>query len=328
MGILVSIAAGIFPMLIYAWFLYYLDRYEKEPLPLLIGVFSWGAIVAAGVAYLINSLSSIGLYVLTQSEFATQLTVSALVAPVVEETLKGAAVFLVYLVYRSEFDSLLDGLVYGGITALGFAATENIWYIHQLGYLQSGWQGILDMSIVRIILVGWQHPFYTAFIGLGLAFTRRSKDPLGKWFSPLIGWGVAVTFHLIHNLFSVLFSSSTGRIYASVWDWSGYIGLMLLIFFLIKREQRWMRDFLALELKNGLITDIQYQIACSAWQQSLVFFKARIEGNYKDFRRFYQCCGDLMHKTRQLSRHGDELGSALEIQRLRSELSVLSEAIS
>jgi len=94
MGLLVSILAGIIPMLIFAWFLYLLDRYEKEPLQLLFGVFSWGAVVAAGAAYVINTLSSMGLYLITQSDFATQLTLSTLVAPAVEETLKGAAVFL------------------------------------------------------------------------------------------------------------------------------------------------------------------------------------------------------------------------------------------
>jgi len=166
LGFLISALAGIIPMLIYAWFLYMLDRYEKEPMKLLLGAFTWGAVVAAGSAYLINTLSSIGIYMITQSDFASKLTVSTLVAPVVEETLKGAAVLIVYLIFRSEFDSPLDGIIYGGVTALGFAATENIWYIHKLGFLESGWQGLLDLTLIRVFLVGWQHPFYTAFIGL------------------------------------------------------------------------------------------------------------------------------------------------------------------
>jgi hypothetical protein len=38
-------------------------------------------------------------------------------------------VLAVFLFFRNEFDSLLDGIVYGGITALGFAATENVLYL-------------------------------------------------------------------------------------------------------------------------------------------------------------------------------------------------------
>jgi len=327
MGLLVSILAGIIPMFIFAWFLYLLDRYEKEPLHILLGVFSWGAVVAAGAAFVINTLSSMGLYLITQSEFATQLTLSTLIAPVVEETLKGAAVFAVYLIFRSEFDSLLDGVIYGGVTALGFAATENAWYIHQLGFLESGWEGTLDLILIRVFLVGWQHPFYTAFIGLGFALARRSTQTIWKWIAPLLGWSAAVTFHLLHNLFASLFDSKSGIIFTTIWDWSGYLGLLILILLLIKREQRWMKEYLAIEHKQELLSANHYRTACSAWRQSLTFLNARFQGNYGEIRNFYQACGELMHKKRQLVKHGDEFGTILEIQRLRSELKLLSEKL-
>lgn len=327
MGILVSITAGVLPMAFYAWILYFLDRYEKEPLKILFGVFLWGGIIAAGAAFMINSVTSSGIYFLTQSKFATQLTISTLVAPVVEETLKGAAVLIVFLFFRSEFDSLLDGLVYAGIAALGFAATENSWYIYQLGFLEYGWEGLLKMTFVRVVLVGWQHPFYTAFIGLGFAFSRRSKEPFLRWISPLIGWTVAVILHLIHNLFASLFQSSAGLAFSRIWDWSGYLGLLLLIFLLLKREQRWMKEYLAPAHQQGILTTDQFQTACSAWKQLFAFLRARFNGNYQRVRGLYQTCGDLMHKKRQLSRHGDELGTVLEVQRLRSELKSYAEQL-
>ncbi|MCJ7716038.1 MAG: PrsW family intramembrane metalloprotease, partial [Anaerolineales bacterium] len=299
-GFLVSTLAGMIPMLVYAWFLYTLDRYEKEPLKLLLGVFAWGSVVAAGAAYIINSLSSMGLYLITQSDFTARLTLSTLVAPIVEETLKGAAVFIVFLLFRSEFDSLLDGIVYAGITALGFAATENIWYIHKLGFLESGWQGIIDLTLIRIVIVGWQHPFYTAFIGLGFAIARRSTRPAWKWIAPIIGWSTAVIFHLQHYLFAGLLNSKPGMIFSTAWDWSGYLGLFILVLFLIKREQTWMKEYLEAEYNQEILTSDQYKTACSAFKQTAVYLKARIQGNYSETRRFYQACGDLMHKKRQL----------------------------
>ena len=324
MGALMSIIAGVVPMAFYAWILYYLDRYEREPVKLLVGVFFWGAVIAAGAAFVINSITRSGIYFITQSEFATRLTISTLVAPVVEETLKGIAVLIVFLFFRSEFDSLLDGLIYGGITALGFAATENAWYIHQMGFLEYGWEGLIKMTFIRVVLVGWQHPFYTAFIGLGLAFSRRTKEPILRWIAPLLGWTMAVILHLLHNLFAGLFQSNAGLIFATIWDWSGYLGLLLLIFLLIKREQRWMKEYLAIEHKQDLLTNEQFQIACSAWKQGLAYVRARFDGNYRQARDLYQACGDLMHKKRQLQRHGDELGTALEVQRLRSNLQILA----
>ena len=324
MGFLVSSLAGIIPMMIFAWLLYFLDRYEKEPFRLLFAAFGWGAIVAAGGAFVINTIMGMGIYQVTQSEFATQLTLTTLIAPGVEETLKGAAVLIVFLLFRAEFDSLLDGVIYGGITALGFAATENIWYIYQLGYLQNSWQGLLDLTLIRSVLVGWQHPFYTAFIGLSFAVSRISTQKIWIWITPLIGWFIAVIFHLLHNLFSGLLQSRAGVIFSIVWDWSGYLALLVLILLLIKREQSWMKKHLAAEVDQHLLSLDHYQTACSAWRQSLAVLQGRIQGNFRDTRRFYQACGNLMHKKRQLAQFGDELGTTLEIQRLRSELKDLA----
>lgn len=320
-GHLISLAAGILPMLLYAWFLYYLDRYEKEPLKLLVGMFLWGALIAAGSAFVINSISSIGIFFFTQSQLVTQLATSALIAPLVEETLKGAAVLIVFLLFRPEFDSPLDGIVYGGIAALGFAATENVWYIHQFGYLPNGFQGLLEITLVRVVLVGWQHPFYTAFTGLGFALARQARESIWRWFFPLLGWGFAVAFHLFHNLFAT-FASHTGKLglLNLLWDWSGYLGLLVLILLLIKREQSWMRTYLAPERDRGLLDPQQYLTACSAWRQGFIYLRSLLTGNAQQSRRFYQTCGNLMHKLRQQDRQVDEPGVSLEIDRLRADL--------
>jgi RsiW-degrading membrane proteinase PrsW (M82 family) len=327
-GLFLSAAAGALPMALYASFLYYLDRYEKEPLKLLVGMFLWGAIIAAGLSFLVNSISSLGFYIITQSDFATQIATSTLIAPLAEETLKGAAILIVFLVYRPEFDSPLDGIVYGGIAALGFAATENIWYIHQFGYLQGGYQGLLEIALIRVILVGWQHPFYTAFTGLGFALSRQAKDKFWQWLFPITGWAFAVAFHLLHNLFSVLAANSEIGISLNlIWDWSGYIGLFALILLFIKREQKWMKTFLAQEMENGLISPHQYQIACSAWRQSLAYLREVPTGKLLQLRTFYQTCGNLMHKIRQAQHSGGVSKKDPEIENLRARLVSLGQEI-
>jgi len=326
-GLLLSFLTGFGPMVLYAWLLLSLDRYEKEPLPLLLGVFSWGAIIAAGSAFIINSISSLGVFLLTRSDLATQLTVSGLIAPIAEESLKGAAVLLIYLAFRSEFDSPLDGIIYAGITALGFAATENVWYIHQLGYLQNGYQGLLDLAFVRSVLVGWQHPFYTAFIGLGLAFSRGTRKSFLQWMYPILGWSLAVFFHVTHNLLANLFRQQGYFGLPAVWDWSGYLGLLLLIGVLITREQIWMNVYLAPEVAEGIITASQYQTACSARRQTTALIRGLFNGSYSQQRQFYQSCGNLMHKKRLLTRDGGQLGEELEIQQLRYTLASLGPAL-
>ena len=50
MAFIVSLFFAFVPAFIMAMFIYWLDRYEKEPLALLGAAFFWGAVVAAGGA--------------------------------------------------------------------------------------------------------------------------------------------------------------------------------------------------------------------------------------------------------------------------------------
>src|SRR4030042_3167678 len=182
LGVILSILFGFVPMLAFAYVVYWVDRYEKEPVALLGGVFLWGAIIAAGAAFIVNSFLGLGIYMFSGSQAFTELSTASVFAPLIEESLKGMACLLVFLLFRHEFDSILDGIVYAAITAIGFAATENLHYIYTYGFQQDGLNGILYMFFVRVILVGWQHPFYTAFTGIGLAVSRLR----GYWFIKII----------------------------------------------------------------------------------------------------------------------------------------------
>ena len=73
MPLLASILFGFVPMFFFAFFIYWLDRYEKEPKALLTTVFFWGVIVAAGGAFIINTVLGVGVYLFTGSEVATEL---------------------------------------------------------------------------------------------------------------------------------------------------------------------------------------------------------------------------------------------------------------
>ena len=324
MGLLVSLLAGIFPMLFFAWILYWLDRYEKEPLLLLGGVFSWGVVLAAGGAFFVNTVFGVGLYALTNSQAAAEFTVGSLIAPVVEESLKGFAVLLVFWIFHNEFDSLLDGIIYGGITALGFAATENAYYIYTYGFLENGWEGLAWLVFVRVILVGWQHPFYTAFIGMGVAVARLNKSVLLKVSAPILGWGVAVLAHSLHNTVHTLIPGVVGLVLGALLDWSGWLGLLGVIAWATQREKAYLKAHLAAEVKAETLTPAQYHVACSAWRQISARIQARFNNNYRATKRFFQVCGELALKKDQYEKFGEERGNSEIIAKLQGELRELS----
>src|SRR5512134_3899412 len=195
MALLGSFFFGFVPMFVFAGFVNWLDRYEKEPKLLLGAAFIWGVVIAGGGAYILNTMFGIGIYMITGSEGAAEFGTTSIVAPIIEEALKGLAVLVVFLFVRKEFDSVLDGVVYGAVTAMGFAAIENVLYIYRNGYIEGGWEGFWVLVVIRVFLVGWMHPFFTAFTGIGLAIARMSRNVLAKIIAVPTGYAVAVTTH-------------------------------------------------------------------------------------------------------------------------------------
>jgi len=324
MGFLASIFFGFVPMLGFAWFVYWLDRYEKEPKLLLGAVFIWGALVAAGFAYAINTILGLGIFALTNSDAVTEFATGTLIAPPVEEVLKGFAVLVVYIFFRKEFDSVLDGITYAAIVALGFAATENTYYIYNYGYLENSRGGLLALTLIRVVLVGWQHPFYTSFFGIGLATARLNRNIWIKFLAPSLGLGIAIVAHSAHNTIATFLDGLGGLLIGALYDWSGWLLMFIIILWAIRDVRMRVQVELREELQNGVITLRQYRTACSSWAQTMARTGAIFNGHYQDTARFYQLCGELAHKKYQYVKFGDEGGNLELIAKTRAELARLS----
>lgn len=318
MPFLVSLFFGFVPMFIFAAFVYWLDRYEKEPKILLGAAFFWGVVIAAGGAFIINTAAGIGIYIFSGSEAAAEIGTTSIIAPFVEEFLKGLAVAIVFFLFYREFDSILDGIIYAAIVALGFAATENTLYIFRNGYQEGGWSGLFLLAFIRVIVVGWQHPFYTAFTGIGFAVARTNKNILIKLIAPLMGFGVAVTAHAFHNTFGGLIGGFAGLAAGTFVDWIGWTFMLGFIIWMIANERNLVKNNLVSEVVSGAITQAQYQKALSPWTVSTAMLSGR------NTSRFYQLCGELAHKKEQVKKQGDEGGNLAIIEKLRAELTSLA----
>jgi len=322
MALIVSILFGFVPVFFMALFVYWLDRYEKEPLILLGATFFWGAVVAAGSAFVINTVFGIGIYALTGSGDIADHTTASLVAPFVEEGLKGLAVLIVFIFFHNEFDSILDGIIYAAIAALGFAATENVLYIYQHGYLDGGWNGLWQLVFIRDVVVAWQHPFFTSFTGIGLAVARLNRNVLVKIVAIPTGYAFAVFAHAFHNSFSSMIGGFAGFALGTLIDWSGWFVMAVFITFMIARERGVLQKQLKEEVASGSISMAQYMKALSPFTMSTALFTGGLAAS-----RFYQVCGELAHKKEQLSKLGDEHGNTAIIQSLRSELITLAPRV-
>jgi protease PrsW len=317
MAFALAVALSFGPALLYASIVYWLDRFEQEPLRLLGGSFLWGAIVATLGALIATSVLQAGVEIVTGSAAVAEITGTTLFAPLVEESLKGIAVLLIFLLFPYEFDSVLDGMVYAAITALGFAATENVLYLYFQGYANQGMPGLIALFVVRVLLGGWGHAVYTSFTGIGLAVARLQRNWAIKLAAPIIGWCVAVFLHALHNGMATLLGTSFGfggLLATLLVDWMGWAVALGLVFWALFRERYWMRSYLEEEVTLGIISLEQYRTACSIRAQ----MSARTRG--RAVRTFYTTCAELAQKKHQLATLGEERGNSARVAALRASL--------
>jgi RsiW-degrading membrane proteinase PrsW (M82 family) len=130
-GFVVGLGLAILPVPLLVSAVLLLDRLEPEPARDLVFAFLWGAGVAVLGALILNTA---GYRFITEPLFGDidgRFWTAAVGAPVVEESLKGAVLFVLLWFRRNEIDGVTDGIVYAAMVALGFAMMENISYYMQ-----------------------------------------------------------------------------------------------------------------------------------------------------------------------------------------------------
>ncbi|NTW35752.1 MAG: PrsW family intramembrane metalloprotease [Syntrophobacteraceae bacterium] len=317
MAFIVSMFLAFSVAILMVLFVYWLDRYEKEPFLLLLGAFLWGVVVAFGGAFILNTVFNIGMFVFTGDEAVSLLATGTLSAPLVEEGLKGLALLIVMLLFRKEFDSILDGIIYAGMVALGFAASENVLYMVDRGFNMGGWPALFDVAWTRLVVIAWVHPFFTAFTGIGLALARLNRNILIKIIATLGGFALAVLAHFLHNGLAFL----TAGWLVTLFDWFGWFVMALFIVWMIYHERSLLKKHLREEVTSGVINEAQFQKALSPLTLSIAGLSGRAAS------RFFLACGELAHKKEQFARLGEEGGNSAIIETLRKQLAALAPQV-
>jgi RsiW-degrading membrane proteinase PrsW (M82 family) len=208
-GFLIGVALAVLPVPVVLAAFRWVDRYEPEPRGLLAFAFFWGATVAALIAAILNTASTVAVARTTGTSegFATT---AVLVAPWVEEAAKGAAILAVFLFLRREFDGVVDGIVLAGFVGVGFAFTENILYFGRAflaGNQELGVTGGLFAAgvtfVLRGVLAPFAHPLFTTMIGIGLGIAATARPGAARVLAPLAGYLAAVLLHATWNYSSL-----------------------------------------------------------------------------------------------------------------------------
>ncbi|MBT3166282.1 PrsW family intramembrane metalloprotease [Streptomyces sp. Vc74B-19] len=206
-GFLVGLGLAVLPVPLLLAAFRWLGRVEPAPWRNLLFAFAWGACAAALIAIVANSFATRWIATTTADPAGADTLGATVIAPVVEESAKAAAVLLLFLFRRRDFTGILDGVVVAGVTATGFAFTENVLYLgNAFGADQlTGGSGIASVTaatfFVRIVISPFAHPLFTVLtgIGFGAAALATDRQRVRRVLLPLAGLLLAMGMHALWN---------------------------------------------------------------------------------------------------------------------------------
>ena len=179
---LLLLALSVAPVILLLVFIYRQDKYEKEPIGLLIRAFI-GGMIAIPLDLLLVELIKGVFY--AESVFYTAF----IQAGFCEELSKFIILFLA-IWWNKNFNEYMDGIVYAAFVGLGFACVENILYV---------FEGGIGTGIVRALLSVPGHFLFAVIMGYFFSLAKFNEK--GRFGYLMISLFAAA---LAHGLFDWL----------------------------------------------------------------------------------------------------------------------------
>lgn len=319
----VSLGCAVLPMVAYLAVMWWLDRYEREPLWLVSLTFLWGAIGAVFLALIGNFIGHTTIGLLFGASVAETVS-PVVVAPLVEEPTKALILFLV--VRSRAFDNMTDGFVYGAAAGLGFGMTENFFYFSDVA--SSGDVGSwLGTIVVRTFYSALMHAGATSCVGAALGWAKL-RSPASLLLALPVGFGVAMGMHGLWNGLltwdaAAELNGQLTLVNLLVFPME-FIALFIVYQLCLRSEKQTLRRELAEEAAEGLLPAAHVAVLSSAMQRAGGGWLPR--GVNRGL--YVQAATRLAFRKAQLRVAGGPARRRLEaeVQRLRAEVGGLLRA--
>jgi RsiW-degrading membrane proteinase PrsW (M82 family) len=171
-------------------YIYWKDKFDKEPLRVLLITFLLGALSALPVVISGHFLEAFGFDPFSKSIFWSFISMFCVVG-IIEEGFKFLAVYL-YAHRQHAFNEPFDGITYGVMSAMGFASLENLLYVF-------GNEESESIAWVRMFTAVPAHAFFGIISGYYLGLQRFMNKPGYA----LLGVFLAALLHTSYNFFLV-----------------------------------------------------------------------------------------------------------------------------
>ena len=309
------IGAGVLQTILYLLFIRAIDLYEREPLRYVVPVFIWGFAVATTISLVFNTLASMTFQAVATRQVADFLT-AVFVAPVVEESTKGLALLIIFVVaYLAsrrrrliEFAGVMDGIVYGSAVGFGFALAEDILYGVQFG---------AETFLVRRILGGFAHAAFTSLTGIGIGLIPFIHNRALRIIPPLLGLLGAILLHATFN-----FLATTLGLAAYLFMIVVVLVYLVVIVVWLAFERRTIRAELRDEVDRGLVSAGEYVILPTYFRRTGYYLRLIFSGHLGEWfgaRKMHSSAVDLAFAKR-LARRWPTPAREERVQALRQKI--------
>jgi RsiW-degrading membrane proteinase PrsW (M82 family) len=163
---------SVLPSVLILLYIYRRDKYEQEPLGLLLKAFGLGTLSAICVLVLFEIAGFfIPITPNTGNHFLDAFLEAFFIAAIPEECLKFLMLYLLIWKNRN-FDERFDGIIYSVFVSLGFATLENIIYV-----LQSG----VGVAIMRALTAVPAHALFGVAMGFYFSYAKFLPERQNKY---------------------------------------------------------------------------------------------------------------------------------------------------
>lgn len=209
-ALLVAGIVAVISVIVWGWWFRHIDRFERQPLGLVVTGFVWGATAATFVMAVPGNSALGSLYTKLFGQVWAQDWYAALSAPLVEETAKGIGIVVLLALAPRLVRTVTDGLLLGAFIGLGFQTSEDFMYSvagATQGFGAHQTDGLVGSIAIRTFSDIISHPLFTALFCAGVMYLIGSAAQPRR-----IGRGVALIVAPIvaHGIWNSLVAISGG----------------------------------------------------------------------------------------------------------------------
>ena len=176
------------PIVVILIYIYVKDKYEKEPIGLLLKNFFLGAVVSIIITLVLGFAADIIFPITDEKSILQQFVKAFFVVALVEEFSKYIIVKY-YAQKKTDFNEPFDGIVYAVVVSMGFAALENVLYVSQYG---------VTTGLTRAFTAVPAHATFGILMGY---FMGKAKFSNNRVKYNLLGLLIATLFHGAYDFF-------------------------------------------------------------------------------------------------------------------------------